>query len=96
MKKNKQKIPKWFEGTIYEEGNEVQNPFSEEKYKLNAIELSIYDFVIGANLVLEMHYDDKTITLADNDRVKKITEDLYKGLDWFRENNMEAYWILLD
>ena len=96
MKKTKQIIPKWFEGTIYEKGNEVQNPFSGEKYKLNAIELSIYDFVVGANMVLEMHYDDKTITLADNDRVKKITKDLYKGLDWFREYNAKAYMVLLD
>ena len=96
MKKIKQTIPKWFDGTVYEKGNEVQNPFSGEKYELNAIELSIYDFVIGSNMVLEMYYDNKTITLASKDQVKKVTRDLYKGLDWFRENNAKAYMVLLD
>ena len=96
MKKIKQTIPKWFDGTVYEKGNEVLNPFSGEKYELNAIELSIYDFVIGSNMVLEMYYDNKTITLASKDQVKKVTRDLYKGLDWFRENNAKAYMVLLD
>ena len=26
----------------------------------------------------------------------KLTEDLYKGLDWFRSNNAKAYMVLLD
>ena len=89
----KQKTPKWFEGSVYEKGNTVTNPFSGETYKLNALELSIYDFIMGANLVLEDAYDRQ---LEPNKKLQKITKDLYKGLDWFRENNAKAYMVLLD
>ena len=93
MKKIKQTIPKWFEGTVYEKGTEVQNPFSGETYELNAKELSIYDFVIGANLYLEHAYDND---IKPTPKLKKITQDLYKGLDWFRKHNAKAYMVLLD
>ena len=93
-KVKKQTIPKWFDGVIYEEGTEVQNPFSGEKYKLNAIELSIYDFVIGCNIVLEQVYENGPTTPSK--RTKDLTRDLYKGLDWFRVHNAEAYMVLLD
>ena len=93
MKKIKQTIPKWFEGTVYEKGTEVQNPFSGETYELNAKELSIYDFVIGANLYLEHAYDND---IKPTPELKKITQDLYKGLDWFRKHNAKAYMVLLD
>ena len=93
MKKSKQIIPKWFEGAIYKKGTEVQNPFSGEKYKLNAKELSMYDFVVGANRVLEMLYDNKA---EPNDRIEKLYDDLYKGLDWFKKYNAKAYMVLLD
>ena len=93
MKKNKQTIPKWFEGIVYQKGTTVQNPFSGEAYKLNALELSIYDFIMGANLVLEDAYDKQA---KPSKKLQKITKDLYKGLDWFRAHNAEAYMVLLD
>ena len=93
MSKKKQVKPKWFDGVVYQEGTTVQNPFSGETYKLNALELSIYDFVIGANRVLEEAYDRQE---APSKRLEKIMKDLYKGLDWFKVNNAEAYMILLD
>ena len=86
MKKEKH-IPEWFKGTVYKKGNTVTNPFSGESYKLNALELSIYDFVIGASIACELKgFDANT----------KIVEDLRKGLDWFKEHNAEAYMVLLD
>ena len=86
MKKEKH-IPEWFKGTVYKKGNTVTNPFSGESYKLNALELSIYDFVIGASITCELKgFDANT----------KIVEDLRKGLDWFKEHNAEAYMVLLD
>ena len=91
--KEKQPIPKWFKGAIYNEGAWVRNPFSGETYKLNSKELSMYDFVVGANRVLEMLYDNKT---EPNDRIEKLYDDLYKGLDWFKKYNAKAYMILLD
>ena len=91
--KKKQVTPKWFKGVVYDKGTNVTNPFSGEEYKLNALELSIYDFIIGANRVLEEAYDRQE---KPNDRIKKIHKDFYKGLDWFKVNNVEAYMVLLD
>ena len=93
MNKKKQVKPKWFSGVVYKEGTTVQNPFSGETYKLNALELSIYDFIMGANIVLEEAFENK---VEPNDKTEKITRDLYKGLDWFRSNNAKAYMVLLD
>jgi len=86
MIKEKQKLPKWFNGELYEEGATVQNRFSGEEIELNAMELSMYDFVMGSTIVLEMAggYKHTDVNL------------LRKGLDWFRKNNAEAYMVLLD
>ena len=86
MIKEKQKLPKWFNGELYEEGATVQNRFSGEEIELNAMELSMYDFVMGSTIVLEMAggYKHTSVDL------------LRKGLDWFRKNNSEAYMVLLD
>ena len=85
MKKTKQEIPKWFNGEIYDKGAEVTNRFGGDSCYLNNVELSIYDFVIGASDMVElgMHHD-------------KLIIDLRKGLDWFRKNNINAYMTLLD
>ena len=82
----KQQLPKWFNGELYEEGATVRNRFSGEEYELNAIELSMYDFVIGSTIVLEMAggYKHTDVSL------------LRKGLDWFRKHNAKAYMVLLD
>ena len=93
MKKKEQVKPKWFDGVVYQEGTIVRNPFSGETYELNALELSIYDFIIGANITLEKAYDRQE---KPSKKLQKITKDLYKGLDWFRSNNVKAYMVLLD
>ena len=93
MRSKKQVKPEWFDGAVYQEGTTVRNPFSGETYKLNALELSIYDFVIGANIFLEQAFENK---VEPNGKTEKITRDLYKGLDWFKVNNVEAYMVLLD
>ena len=82
-----QKLPKWFDGSLYEEGDTVANPYSGEEIELTATELSMYDFCMGATFVYEMGG-----LSVDG----KILKDLQKGLDWFRKNNPEAYMILLD
>ena len=51
MNSTEQKIPKWFDGSVYNKGDEVTNPFSGETYYLNNIELSLYDFIMGCNQV---------------------------------------------
>ena len=81
--KTKQELPSWFNGELYEEGDTVRNRFSGEKYELNNVELSMYDFIMGATIVYEMGLDTDVLNLR-------------KGLDWFRKNNAEAYMVLLD
>ena len=82
----KVELPKWFEGELYSEGGEVTNPFSGQSYELTAEELSMYDFIIGANNLMEMGIV----------RNNKVLTDLRKGINWFRKNNVEAYYVLLD
>ena len=86
MKNTETKLPKWFKGQHYRKGDIVRNPFSGEEYKLNAEELSMYDFIMGATMVLEMTggYKHTDVSL------------LRKGLDWFRKHNAKAYMVLLD
>ena len=79
------KLPKWFNGELYSEGGEVTNPYSGQSYELTAEELSMYDFIIGANQLMEMGM-----------YVPKTLDDMRKGLTWFRKNNVEAYYVLLD
>jgi len=83
MIKTKQQLPKWFNGELYKNGATVQNRFSGEEYELNAIELSMYDFVMGSVIMSEMGHTD-------------IVPNLRRGLDWFRTHNSEAYMVLLD
>ena len=82
----KQQLPKWFKGELYEEGAVVRNRFGGGEIELNNVELSMYDFVIGSSIVMEMSggYKHTDVNL------------LRKGLDWFRKNNPEAYMVLLD
>ena len=83
----KQKLPAWFEGMQYDKGDTVKNIFSGEEYELTATELSMYDFIMGSQMVMEM--TPKMIT-------PKAVKDFQKGLDWFRSNNPSAYMVLLD
>ena len=82
----KQKLPKWFKGELYEEGAVVRNRFGGGEIELNNVELSMYDFVIGSSILMEMSGGYKHTDV----------NELRKGLDWFRKNNPEAYMVLLD
>ena len=83
--KVRQKLPKWFEGEVYEIGDEVCNPFSGEKYFLTAEELSMYDTIKSAEIAAHM--------LGFNE---DLIDVIQKGIDWFRKENPKAYMILLD
>ena len=83
MKTKEQKLPLWFNGELYEEGGTVQNRFSGEEYELNNVELSMYDFIMGATQMAEMGIFNSPHHM----------QELRKGLDWFRKNNPEAYMV---
>ena len=85
--KKKQSVPKWFTGMIYDKGETVTNPFSGETYDLNGVELSMYDFIMGSQYVME--FAPKTVT-------SKQINEFHKALRWFQQNNIDAYMVLLD
>ena len=85
--KKKQKLPKWFNGELYTEGETVSNPFTGETYELSNVELSIYDFIMGCNMVFAR---------APKRVNDKMIKDFDRALTWFRVNNPTAYMVLLD
>ena len=80
-------LPDWFDGQVYDEGETVTNPFSGEEYTLNNLELSMYDFIMGSQMVFEV---------SPNLIAQKQIDEFHKALKWFQETNSEAYKILLD
>jgi len=88
-KTKKPTAPKWFKGMIYTKGETVTNPFSGESYDLNGLELSLYDFIIGSQMVIE-----KIGWMNPN--TSKAQKEMAKALTWFRSNNPQAYYVLLD
>ena len=87
--KIKEQLPNWFEGEVYELGDEVRNPFSGETCLLDAAELSMYDHIKGIELAIMMNIpifglNGKYIDIID------------QGKDWFLIKNPQAYMILLD
>jgi len=85
--KKKQKLPKWFKGMLYSEGEVVKNIFTGEEYELTNVELSLYDFIMGCNTVFAK---------APNRVNDEMIKDFDLALTWFRVNNPEAYMVLLD
>ena len=81
------KLPDWFTGTVYDEGDEVTTPFSGETTTLTANELSMLDLVKGAEMCIAM-------SIPSNG--DELSEIIIKGTKWFKETNPEAYRILLD
>ena len=85
--KTKQKLPKWFNGTLYSQGETVANPFTGEEIELTNVELSLYDFIMGCNMLFERGSN----RVNDN-----MIRDFDRALTWFRINNPQAYMVLLD
>ncbi len=54
MEKAKVELPKWFNGTVYNTGDSVSNPFTGDSIELTAEELSMYDLIMGCQLT--RHY----------------------------------------
>ena len=88
MQKNKEKaLPKWFKGTVYTKGGKVTNSISNNSYELTAIELSMYDFIMGCQMMFE--YAPTRVS-------QQQIDNFHRGLVWFRGANVNAYYVLLD
>ena len=79
-----QGFPDWFNGTIYETGDKVKNPFTQESIDLSAIELSMYDFIMGAQMLINMKGG---VFSSNTQNEQKLMQ---KGLEWFKETNPEV------
>ena len=55
------KLPKWFNGDVYEEGGTVTNPFTNEKVVLTNEELSMYDLIKGAEMLRQYEIMNKAL-----------------------------------
>lgn len=44
-------LPKWFNGVVYTEGDTVSNPFTGASIELSGKELSMYDLIMGAQVM---------------------------------------------
>ena len=95
-KKNNQERPKWFKGAWYKTGDIVQNPFSGEMCELTGPELSMYDFIKGAEYTISINQQNSGDFYIEDPSMVKLQKDMIKGLDWFRSENGSAYMTLLD
>ena len=84
--KVREQLPDWFEGTVYELGDEVANPYSGETALLDAAELSMYDCVKGAEMAMLMGLGE----------IDECIDVINQGKDWFLIKNPNAYMKLLD
>jgi len=82
--------PDWFTANakIYDKGEVVTNPFSGDSIELNNVELSMYDFILGAQMVISYN--------PDCDHFEETSNNIEKGIKWFKKVNPEAFIVLLD
>ena len=77
------KLPNGFNGTIYEEGGSVKDPFSDKEYEMTNIELSIFDSFSGYSVLRDMLSPDEMMS----DERGEIEYSIAFLAVWFRENN---------
>lgn len=83
-------LPKWFEGEQFSKGGTVTNPYSGATRELNSVELTVYARIIN----LERQINNQGGVF--NPATAKLQNQMSKCLGWFRNNNAEAYFDLLD
>ena len=80
MELNKLELPKWFAGEKYSKGDTLINEDTGEKLEINNLELSMVDFVMGSQMIIEMMGDKAT---------KSHSKYLNEGIDWLKKSNPE-------
>lgn len=56
--KKSKELPKWFDGLLYTSGDTVTNPFSGQSIELDAVALSMYDFIWGCVMTNRTDHKD--------------------------------------
>ena len=69
---------------------EVQNQLSGEFYTLNSDELAMYDLIIGLEFTI-FNFGNMS-----DPQTKENLKTLDLAISWFKENNAEAYKVLLE
>lgn len=76
--KLKKQLPDWFDGTTYDEGDTLVNPETNEELEINNAELSMHDFVMGSEMIIEM---------MGNKSPKNLIKYRDEGLKWLESTN---------
>lgn len=86
---SKTKLPDWYVGPTFE-GREVTNPFTGAKRELNDVEFTIYAVILNT---------ERDIDCAGgpfNPLTAPLQAKMAKGIAWFRNNSVDAYFDLID
>jgi hypothetical protein len=63
---NKQELPKWDGLQLQEDGLIVENPVTNEEYYLNEEELSMYNYILACQTVIEQYNEGISWFKANN------------------------------
>ena len=77
--------PSWLRTTVHKKGETVKTEKNGSFY-FNAIELSVYDFLIQAHLSKEMGFELPVDAISD----------IHKAYDWFVKNNPKAHIFIVN
>lgn len=77
--------PSWLRTTVHKKGETVKTDKNGSFY-FNAIELSVYDFLIQAHLSKEMGFELPVNAISD----------IHKAYDWFVKNNPKAHIFIVN
>ena len=76
-------VPNWFDGELYENGDSIK--FNNNSFRFSALELSIYDLLMGAYDII-MSLDSKS-----HPQYASLDLHIKNCLDWFKEANPRFY-----
>lgn len=82
-------LPKWYDGPKFE-GRTVTNPYSGVSRTLNDVEFTIYAMIINAERDVELRGG------AFNPATAPLQDKMAKGIAWFRQYSVDAYFDLID
>lgn len=83
VKAKKDKAPDWFNGTLYEKGDTIE--YKGKEFKLSALELSIYDLLMGSYAMTE------SPASQSNPNYTSFMINQKNCIEWLRVENPELF-----